>query len=170
MWALENIVHLLYLFPCAQAGIYAWLLGSYVVYMLIAMYLDKVLPDTNGQRLHPLFFLQPSFWNPKYHNPEDNSSKVAASAGSVAPAPHSPMISSFTTPLDSPPLTPGQPRGMPTFQSPLAGCSPKLVTESTLLCSPPQSHPCSCTNTLVCLLQCSCTLLLYPLNAQTRRG
>jgi len=30
--------------------------------MTLAIYLDVVLPDANGVRLQPWFFLQPSYW------------------------------------------------------------------------------------------------------------
>ena len=35
-----------------------------VVYMLLAVYLDKVLPDRMGVRLPPWYPLLPSYWNP----------------------------------------------------------------------------------------------------------
>ena len=42
------------LMPCLQAA----------GYMLLAIYFDAVLPDANGVRRPPWFFLQPGYWFP----------------------------------------------------------------------------------------------------------
>jgi hypothetical protein len=42
-----------------------WLLAIQIVgYLVLAIYLDNVLPDTNGTRKPVWYFLQPSFWLP----------------------------------------------------------------------------------------------------------
>ncbi|CAI6001248.1 unnamed protein product [Closterium sp. NIES-64] len=45
-----------------MAGIYVWLLVLTIVYFILAVYLDNVLPDVNGIRKPCFFFLYPSFW------------------------------------------------------------------------------------------------------------
>jgi hypothetical protein len=42
-----------------------WLLAIQIVgYLVLAIYLDNVLPDTNGTRKPLWYFLQPSYWLP----------------------------------------------------------------------------------------------------------
>lgn len=48
-----------------QAGVYAWLFVLFLVYLLLAVYLDNVVPDANGVRKPIFFFLYPSFWTGK---------------------------------------------------------------------------------------------------------
>ncbi|CAI7736838.1 unnamed protein product [Closterium sp. NIES-54] len=45
-----------------MAGIYVWLLVLTIVYFILAVYSDNVLPDVNGIRKPCFFFLYPSFW------------------------------------------------------------------------------------------------------------
>jgi len=55
--------------PCSlsgvQAGVYAWLFVLALVYLLLAVYLDNVVPDADGVRKPLFFFLSPSFWTGK---------------------------------------------------------------------------------------------------------
>jgi hypothetical protein len=46
---------------------YGVLVADFFIYCLIAIYLTSVLPDENGVRDNPLFFLKPSFWFPSSH-------------------------------------------------------------------------------------------------------
>lgn len=45
--------------------IYLLFLGQFLAYFLLAVYLHEVLPDANGVRKTPFYFLLPSYWNPK---------------------------------------------------------------------------------------------------------
>ncbi|GJP41806.1 hypothetical protein CLOM_g1449 [Closterium sp. NIES-68] len=47
------------------ASVYLWLIGDFVIFFLLAIYFDNVLPDANGIRKPILFFLYPSFWTGK---------------------------------------------------------------------------------------------------------
>jgi len=53
-----------------------------VLYLLLALYLERVLPSKYGQRLHPLFFLFPSFWRP----PADPDLSAPRAQAPVGPA------------------------------------------------------------------------------------
>ena len=33
-----------------------------IIYIILTLYFDKVWPSRYGQRMHPLFFLSPSYW------------------------------------------------------------------------------------------------------------
>ncbi|KAJ3446745.1 abc transporter a family member 1-related [Anaeramoeba flamelloides] len=41
---------------------YLWILMDFAIYLLLAFYLDNVLPGGTGVKQHPLFFLKPSYW------------------------------------------------------------------------------------------------------------
>eukprot|EP00245_Coleochaete_scutata_P012781 TRINITY_DN5005_c0_g1_i1.p1 TRINITY_DN5005_c0_g1~~TRINITY_DN5005_c0_g1_i1.p1 ORF type:complete len:1006 (-),score=193.03 TRINITY_DN5005_c0_g1_i1:975-3992(-) len=43
-------------------GIYSWLIGTFCLWLVLALYLDNVLPDVNGVRKTLWFFLSPSYW------------------------------------------------------------------------------------------------------------
>jgi len=45
-----------------MASVYAMLVVDFVLYSLLALYLDAVLPVGPGVKLHPLFFLKSNFW------------------------------------------------------------------------------------------------------------
>lgn len=42
--------------------VYCWLMGDFFIYIIIALFLDNVLPDEMGVRKPVYFFLMPSFW------------------------------------------------------------------------------------------------------------
>eukprot|EP01024_Parvocaulis_polyphysoides_P015911 TRINITY_DN1703_c0_g2_i9.p1 TRINITY_DN1703_c0_g2~~TRINITY_DN1703_c0_g2_i9.p1 ORF type:complete len:796 (-),score=106.72 TRINITY_DN1703_c0_g2_i9:746-3133(-) len=43
--------------------IYLIFLGEWIVYFILAVYLDNVIPNENGVRRSPWFFLLPTYWN-----------------------------------------------------------------------------------------------------------
>eukprot|EP00897_Mesotaenium_endlicherianum_P000650 jgi/Mesen1/10586/ME000085S09913 len=45
-----------------MAGIWRWMVALFVVYGLLGIYLDNVLPDANGVRKPLYYFLLPSYW------------------------------------------------------------------------------------------------------------
>ena len=55
-------------------------------YCLLAIYLTEVLPDVNGVRANPAFFLRPSFWRPKKYRTRDINRRQLPGA----PAPQAP--------------------------------------------------------------------------------
>eukprot|EP00754_Rhynchopus_humris_P007379 Rhum_TRINITY_DN13434_c0_g1::Rhum_TRINITY_DN13434_c0_g1_i1::g.60210::m.60210/K05643/ABCA3; ATP-binding cassette, subfamily A (ABC1), member 3 len=64
---------------------YAWacamMLMDTLLYLLLAWYLDLVLPSQYGVKLHPLFFLKASYWRPA-----DGSAADAEALGRSSPA------------------------------------------------------------------------------------
>ncbi|XP_071968898.1 ATP-binding cassette sub-family A member 9-like isoform X2 [Engystomops pustulosus] len=48
---------------CHVLTSYVSLLLDSILYILLTLYFDKVLPDKNGLKLEPLFFLCPSYWS-----------------------------------------------------------------------------------------------------------
>ncbi|KAJ5080784.1 intein-containing abc transporter a family member 1-related precursor [Anaeramoeba ignava] len=46
--------------------IYNWLILDFVIFFVLALYLDNVVPSSSGIARHPLFFLQKSYWTGKY--------------------------------------------------------------------------------------------------------
>ncbi|XP_069511178.1 ATP-binding cassette sub-family A member 9-like [Ambystoma mexicanum] len=48
--------------PYPLTAVFCILVMNAVLYMLLAVYFDKVLPNTYGRRQSPLFFLQSSYW------------------------------------------------------------------------------------------------------------
>jgi hypothetical protein len=47
---------------CMQNGIYFWLLGTFCLWFVLAIYFDNVLPDVNGVRKPWFYFLSISYW------------------------------------------------------------------------------------------------------------
>ncbi|BBN17980.1 ABC-2 type transport system permease protein [Marchantia polymorpha subsp. ruderalis] len=45
-----------------MSQIYIWLAATFVVWLLLALYFDNVLPDANGVRKPWTYFLRPSYW------------------------------------------------------------------------------------------------------------
>lgn len=56
-----------------------------VFYTLLALYLDKVVPSEYGTRLHPLFFLQASFWKGTASADVNDPAHMDEAAGDGAP-------------------------------------------------------------------------------------
>ena len=51
---------------------------EFILYTLLAIWLTEVLPDSNGVRQAPWFFLLPSFWHPsRYRSSQVHRSQVA---------------------------------------------------------------------------------------------
>ncbi|XP_074871065.1 ATP-binding cassette sub-family A member 9-like isoform X2 [Carettochelys insculpta] len=48
--------------PYAVSTAYILLIFDSILYMLLAIYFDKVLPDKYGMKYHPLFCFKPSYW------------------------------------------------------------------------------------------------------------
>ncbi|CAI9112240.1 OLC1v1012659C1 [Oldenlandia corymbosa var. corymbosa] len=42
--------------------IYKWLIGTFLLWLALAIYFDNIMPNTNGVRKSVFFFLQPSYW------------------------------------------------------------------------------------------------------------
>ncbi|XP_064639589.1 cholesterol transporter ABCA5-like isoform X2 [Lineus longissimus] len=58
---------------------------DFLLYGLLAVYFDKVVPGEYGPRQPPWFFLMPSYWCPRKHSisPEDSSSAFGSSGNLV---------------------------------------------------------------------------------------
>ncbi|KAL3149709.1 hypothetical protein ABBQ38_013538 [Trebouxia sp. C0009 RCD-2024] len=65
-----------------------------VFYMLLAVYLDKVLPDRMGVRLPPWYPLLPSYWNP---SKKTNTQRASAAMQLAASEPISPSVDTDVT-------------------------------------------------------------------------
>ena len=49
------------------------LLADTLLYLLLAIYFDLIIPKEYGQQYHPLFFIYPSFWfEKKFTNSDIN--------------------------------------------------------------------------------------------------
>ncbi|KAJ7195011.1 hypothetical protein O6H91_Y513100 [Diphasiastrum complanatum] len=73
-----------------MAGIFHWFVATFVLWLLLAIYLDNVLPDINGVRKPWLYFLKASYWSGKSTNYSEGgnpcclSSLPQISSGNVA--------------------------------------------------------------------------------------
>merc|ERR1719412_2728699 len=47
-----------------------------IIYILLTLYFDRVWPSRFGQRLHPLFFVSPSFWCPNRQRKDGSTSPL----------------------------------------------------------------------------------------------
>ncbi|KAF2073005.1 hypothetical protein CYY_005683 [Polysphondylium violaceum] len=62
--------------------VYGWFIIDFFFYFVLALYLDNVIETEYGVSKHPLFFLQPSYWNNKppkakvYHEKEKPSKSI----------------------------------------------------------------------------------------------
>lgn len=45
-----------------QDGIYKWLLSTFFVWLLLAIYFDNIFPNSSGVRKSLFYFLKPSYW------------------------------------------------------------------------------------------------------------
>lgn len=43
-------------------GVYNWLISTFIVWFLIAIYLDNIIPNSNGVRKSVFYFLNPWYW------------------------------------------------------------------------------------------------------------
>ncbi|KAI3987712.1 hypothetical protein MKX01_028446 [Papaver californicum] len=49
--------------PCmTMVDSFKWLLANFIVWFLLALYLDNVIPNSSGVRKSVIFFLNPSYW------------------------------------------------------------------------------------------------------------
>jgi len=55
--------------PYSLGTALGWLIFDLVLYMVLAWYVDNVLPGEWGTSQHPLFFLRPSYWCPRSTDP-----------------------------------------------------------------------------------------------------
>ncbi|XP_068007264.1 ATP-binding cassette sub-family A member 9-like isoform X1 [Melanerpes formicivorus] len=74
-------------------NVYVILSLDSVLYLLLAIYFDKVLPGKYGARYPPLFFLKPSYW----FKPRGGYMGMQAGSGSS----HDPIFSNNTEPMPS---------------------------------------------------------------------
>lgn len=56
------------------------LLADTLIYLLLAIYFDLIIPKEYGQQYHPLFFIYPSFWFEKNSTLSDFSFNDSESA------------------------------------------------------------------------------------------
>ncbi|GBG75807.1 hypothetical protein CBR_g21052 [Chara braunii] len=47
------------------ADVWGWMIGTFFLWFVLAVYLDNVLPDPNGVKRPCFYFLQPSYWTGK---------------------------------------------------------------------------------------------------------
>eukprot|EP00246_Nothoceros_aenigmaticus_P013513 TRINITY_DN4700_c0_g1_i2.p1 TRINITY_DN4700_c0_g1~~TRINITY_DN4700_c0_g1_i2.p1 ORF type:complete len:623 (-),score=94.49 TRINITY_DN4700_c0_g1_i2:787-2430(-) len=66
-------------------AVYNWLIALFIVFFLLALYFDNVLPDVNGVKRPCYYFLQPSYWTGKATNSSEGGG--CCSCTSSAPAP-----------------------------------------------------------------------------------
>ena len=45
-----------------------WLISTFFLWFLLAMYLDNIIPNANGVRKSVFYFLRPSYWTGKGGN------------------------------------------------------------------------------------------------------
>lgn len=45
-----------------QDGVFIRLIGAFFLWLLVALYLDNILPSENGISKSPLYFLNPGYW------------------------------------------------------------------------------------------------------------
>lgn len=63
--------------------IYKWLLSTFFVWFLLAMYFDNIIPNASGVRKSMFYFLKPSYWTGKGGDTEEG--ELCSCTGSIPP-------------------------------------------------------------------------------------
>ncbi|WCJ35971.1 ABC transporter A family member 2 [Euphorbia peplus] len=67
--------------------VYLWLLATYFLWCVLAIYLDNIIPNANGVRKSMFYFLNPGYWTGKGGN-EVEEGGICSCMGSVPPYEH----------------------------------------------------------------------------------
>lgn len=51
-----------------QDDIYRWLVSTFFVWFLLAIYFDNIIPNSSGVRKSMFYFLKPGYWTGKGGN------------------------------------------------------------------------------------------------------
>ncbi|XP_010931289.1 ABC transporter A family member 2 isoform X2 [Elaeis guineensis] len=63
--------------------IYEWLISTFFLWFVLAIYLDNIIPNSNGVRKSILYFLNPSYWTGKGGNKVEGG--ICSCTGSIPP-------------------------------------------------------------------------------------
>lgn len=67
--------------------IYIWLVATFFVWFILAIYLDNIIPNAAGVRKSTFYFLKPGYWTGKGGNKTEEGS-ICSCVGSVPPMEH----------------------------------------------------------------------------------
>ncbi|EOA23155.1 hypothetical protein CARUB_v10016638mg [Capsella rubella] len=67
--------------------IYLWLLGSFFLWFILALYFDNITPNASGVRKSIFYFLKPGYWTGKGGNRVEEGG-ICSCTGSVPPVDH----------------------------------------------------------------------------------
>ncbi|XP_015883555.3 ABC transporter A family member 2 [Ziziphus jujuba] len=69
--------------------IYYWLLGTFILWFILAIYLDNIIPNVSGVRKSVFYFLKPGYWTGKGGNKVEEGG-ICSCGGSLPPLEQTP--------------------------------------------------------------------------------
>ncbi|KAG2311511.1 hypothetical protein Bca52824_023068 [Brassica carinata] len=68
--------------------IYLWLIGTFLLWFVLALYFDNIVPNASGVRKSAFYFVKPGYWTGRGGNRVEAEGGICSCTGSVPPVDH----------------------------------------------------------------------------------